>query len=64
MNRDNISISDHGSEMIAALGKGAYLTTCSGGGTCTYLTTENADRFAQSASIFLNTPIVAEHRDL
>ena len=31
MNRDNISISDHGSEMIAALGKGAYLTTCSGG---------------------------------
>ena len=33
-------------------------------GTCTYLTTENADRFAQSASIFLDTPIQAEHINL
>ncbi|MBR6117354.1 MAG: glutamate racemase [Paludibacteraceae bacterium] len=41
-----------------------YRDQLSQGGTCTYLTTENADRFAQSASIFLNTPIVAEHRDL
>ena len=34
------------------------------GGSCRYLTTENADRFAQSASIFLSSPIRAEHVDL
>ena len=33
-------------------------------GTCTYLTTENADRFSQSASLFLSSPIVAEHINL
>ena len=33
-------------------------------GTCTYLTTENADRFSQSASLFLNSPILASHIDL
>ena len=33
-------------------------------GTCTYLTTENADRFAQSASQFLSSAIQAEHIDL
>ena len=33
-------------------------------GTCTYLTTENADRFSQSASHFLSVPISAEHIDL
>lgn len=33
-------------------------------GTCIYLTTENADRFAQSASIFLESPIEAQHIDL
>ena len=33
-------------------------------GTCTYLTTENADRFSQSASLFLSFPIQAEHIDL
>ena len=33
-------------------------------GTCRYLTTENADRFSQSASNFLNSPIMAEHIDL
>ena len=33
-------------------------------GTCTYLTTENADRFSQSASLFLSSPIRAEHIDL
>ena len=38
-----------------------YREPLSKGGTCTYLTTENADRFAQSASIFLGPPIVAEH---
>ena len=38
-----------------------YREPLSKGGTCTYLTTENADRFAQSASMFLDTPIVAEH---
>ena len=40
-----------------------YREPLSKGGTCTYLTTENADRFAQSASIFLDTPIEAEHVD-
>jgi len=33
-------------------------------GTCRYLTTENADRFSQSASNFLSAPICAEHIDL
>ncbi|MBR0195329.1 MAG: aspartate/glutamate racemase family protein [Paludibacteraceae bacterium] len=33
-------------------------------GTCHYLTTENADRFSQSASLFLNSPILASHIDL
>ena len=40
-----------------------YREPLSKGGTCTYLTTENANRFAQSASMFLDTPIVAEHID-
>ena len=33
-------------------------------GTCHYLTTENADRFSQSASNFLSAAIQAEHIDL
>ena len=33
-------------------------------GSCRYLTTENADRFSQSASIFLSSPVQAEHIDL
>ena len=33
-------------------------------GTCHYLTTENADRFSQSASHFLSAQICAEHIDL
>ncbi len=37
-----------------------YREQLSTGGTCAYLTTENADRFAQSASIFLSSPIQAE----
>ena len=41
-----------------------YRKQLSTGGSCTYLTTENADRFSQSASIFLNAPIQAEHIDL
>ncbi len=41
-----------------------YREQLSQGGSCAYLTTENADRFAQSASIFLNSPIQAEHIDL
>lgn len=32
--------------------------------TCSYLTTENADRFAQSASHFLASPVSANHIDL
>lgn len=41
-----------------------YLEQLSNGGTCTYLTTENADRFSQSASNFLSAPISAEHINL
>ena len=33
-------------------------------GSCRYLTTENADRFSQSASLFLSAPVSAEHIDL
>lgn len=38
-----------------------YREQLSTNGTCTYLTTENADRFAQSASHFLGSAIQAEH---
>ncbi len=41
-----------------------YREQLSLGGTCAYLTTENANRFAQSASIFLSAPVSAEHIDL
>jgi glutamate racemase len=41
-----------------------YREQLSHGGTCTYLTTENADRFSQSASLFLDVPIQAQHIDL
>ena len=41
-----------------------YRNQLSEGGTCVYLTTENADRFSQSASLFLNTSIRAKHVDL
>ena len=41
-----------------------YRDQLSQNGTCRYLTTENADRFSQSASVFLNSPIEAEHIDL
>ena len=41
-----------------------YRGQLSQGGTCTYLTTENADRFSQSASNFLTEKISAEHIDL
>ena len=41
-----------------------YREQLSTGGSCTYLTTENADRFSQSASLFLSTPVQAEHIDL
>ena len=37
-----------------------YRTQLSKGGTCRYLTTENADRFTQSASLFLQAPVSAE----
>lgn len=33
---------------------------CSRGGVCTYLTTENPEKFSESASIFLSTPVVAQ----
>jgi len=41
-----------------------YREQLSTGASCHYLTTENADRFAQSASLFLNSPILAKHIDL
>ena len=41
-----------------------YRDQLSTGASCTYLTTENADRFSQSASLFLSSPIRAEHIDL
>lgn len=41
-----------------------YREQLSQGGSCTYLTTENAERFSQSASIFLDSPIHAEHVSL
>ena len=41
-----------------------YRDQLSTGASCTYLTTENADRFSQSASLFLSAPIVAEHINL
>ena len=41
-----------------------YESQLSQGGACRYLTTENADRFSQSASLFLSAPVQAEHIDL
>lgn len=35
--------------------------TLSQNATCTYLTTEQAEKFAESASLFLHTPIAAQH---
>jgi glutamate racemase len=34
-------------------------SVCSRNGTCTYLTTENSEKFAESASIFLSSPVQA-----
>ena len=34
------------------------------GGTCKYLTTESANKFSESASLFLSEPIEAEHIEL
>ena len=41
-----------------------YREQLSQGCTCSYLTTENADRFAQSASLFIGETISAEHISL
>jgi len=41
-----------------------YREQLSQNASCRYLTTENADRFAQSASLFLSSPVQAEHIDL
>jgi len=41
-----------------------YREQLSQNATCRYLTTENADRFAQSASMFLDCVVRAEHVDL
>ena len=41
-----------------------YESQLSQNASCHYLTTENADRFSQSASLFLSSPVQAEHIDL
>ena len=41
-----------------------YRDQLSKNGSCTYLTTENADRFAQSASNFIGEKICAQHINL
>ena len=41
-----------------------YRKQLSTGASCRYLTTENADRFSQSASLFLSSLVQAEHIDL
>ena len=41
-----------------------YREQLSNNGTCHYLTTENADRFSQSASLFIGEKITAEHISL
>lgn len=41
-----------------------YESQLTQGGSCHYLTTENADRFSQSASLFLSSPVQAEQIDL
>ena len=41
-----------------------YREQLSEGGSCQYLTTENAERFSQSASLFLSSAIHAEHVDI
>ena len=41
-----------------------YQSQLSQGGSCTYLTTENADRFSQSASLFIGEKICAQHINL
>ena len=41
-----------------------YREQLSTNGTCHYLTTENADRFSQSASLFIGSPVHAEHVSL
>ena len=38
-----------------------YTSQLSANGTCVYQTTENADRFSQSASNFIGLPVQAEH---
>ena len=38
-----------------------YTSQLSTNGTCAYMTTENADRFAQSASQFIGSPVQAKH---
>ena len=43
---------------------GEYREQLSQSGTCTYLTTENAERFAQTASQFIGSPVRAEHVSL
>ncbi|MBQ9296101.1 MAG: glutamate racemase [Paludibacteraceae bacterium] len=40
---------------------GEYRSQLSQNGTCVYLTTENANRFSQSASLFIGSPVRAEH---
>ena len=68
-NPQNIQTISQGSLVAASLADylsrhPEYRDQLSLGASCQYLTTENADRFSQSASQFLSAPISAEHIDL
>lgn len=61
---DNIRIIEQGkyvaSSLQAYLGRHDIADRCTRGGTCRYLTTESAETFHQTASIFLNEKITAQ----
>lgn len=61
---ENIRIIEQGQYVASSLkdylGRHDIARKCTTGGTCRYLTTESAETFHQTASIFLNEKIVAE----
>ncbi len=58
------SFSSSSSSSSSPSSSGSPSSSSSPMGSCHYLTTENADRFSQSASLFLSSPVQAEHIDL
>ena len=62
---DTKAIEEHIRGILVALGddpeREAMVTQ---GGTCRYLTTESEERFGESAQIFLNEKVKAEHVEL